>query len=292
LDFSKLKGKIYINNSFYNNTFAKIHPLNHSLHFSGAVFEGIRAYNKKILFLKDHIDRLFFSTELMKLKLRIKKSKVIEICEKIIKLNKISNGYIRPIVFRSSHSMSPDISECTSQIIIAGWNWGNLYNNNELKITLSKYFKIDNKFFPIAAKSSASYQGSILSKHIAKRNGFDDILLLDRFGFVRETSACNIFWIKKNIVYTPNIKNILNGITRQCIIHICKRYKIKIKEGDYKLNCLINADNMFVTGTATEIMSVKCLDKKIFKQDTEILSFLKKIYDEIKVSGIYTAKSI
>jgi branched-chain amino acid aminotransferase len=292
LDFSKLKGKIYINNSFRDNILAKIHPLNHSLHFSGAVFEGIRVYNKKILFLKDHIDRLFCSAELMKLELNIKKSKVIRVCERIIELNKISDGYIRPIVFRSSHSMSPDISKCKSEIIIAAWHWGNLYNNNGLKITLSKYFKIDNKFFPITAKSSASYQGSLLSKEIARRNGFEDILLLDRFGFVRETSACNIFWIKKNIVYTPNIKNILNGITRQCIINICKKYNIRIKEGDFKLRSLINADNMFVTGTATEIMSIKCLDKKIFKNDSEILSLIKKIYDKIKVTGVKAVQSI
>jgi branched-chain amino acid aminotransferase len=292
LDFSKLSGKIYINHSFRDNKLAKIHPLNHSLHFSGAIFEGIRAYNKRILFLEDHIDRLFYSAELMKLKLNIKKSKLIKICEKIIKLNKISDGYIRPIVFRSNHSMSPDISKCKSQIVIAAWNWGNLYNNSGLKITLSKYLKIDNKFFPVGAKSSASYQGSLLSKEIARRNGFDDILLLDRFSFVRETSACNIFWIKKNTVYTPNIENILNGITRQSIINICKKYNIKIQEGNFKLPNLMNAENMFVTGTATEIMSIKSLDKKIFKRDSEILIFLKKIYDKIKVSGIYTAKSI
>ena len=292
MDFSKLKGKIYINNSYRDNILANIHPLNHSLHFSGAVFEGIRAYNKKILFLKDHIDRLFFSAQLMKLKLNINKSKVIRVCERIIELNKISDGYIRPIIFRSSHSMSPDISKCKSQIIIAAWNWGNLYNSDGLKITLSKYLKIDDKFFPIEAKSSASYQGSLLSKELAKRDGFEDILLIDRFGFVKETSACNIFWIKDNTVYTPNTKNILNGITRQCTINICKKYNIRIKEGEFKLTSLVNADNMFITGTATEIMSIKSLDKKIFKKDSEILCFIKKIYNIIKFKGLNTVKSI
>ncbi len=286
MDFSKIKGKIFINNKFYSSNFAKIHILNHSLHFSGSVFEGIRVYKKKILFLEEHIDRLIISSEMMKLNLNINKKEIMNICEKIIKLNKISDGYIRPIVFRSNNSMSPDISNCTAELAIAAWKWGNLYKKKKLKIDISKYLKPDNKFFPIEAKSSGSYQGVLVAKEIAREKGYDDILLLDRFNYLKETSACNIFWIKKNTVYTPRTNNILNGITRRCVIKICRKNKIKIKEGDFKLKDLKNARNMFLTGTAAEIVSVWKFRNKVFKKDCKILNNIKESYNLIKKSGI------
>tara|TARA_B100000795_G_scaffold200610_1_gene154392 strand:- start:396 stop:923 length:528 start_codon:yes stop_codon:yes gene_type:complete len=164
MNFSKIPGKIFFNGKFIKSDTAKIHVLNHSLHFSTSVFEGIAVYNFKPLFLTEHFKRLVRSSELMKLKLSLNKEKFEKICNNLIKINNIDFGYIRPIIFRSSHSMSPDTKLCKSLIAIATWKWGKLFKKNGISLTISKYPKLNKAIFPIEAKSSGSYQSSVISK--------------------------------------------------------------------------------------------------------------------------------
>ena len=284
MDFSKIKGKIFFNNDFIASKKANIHILNHSLHFATAVFEGIRVYNSKALFIKDHIKRLYSSCKMMQLKINYSPQTLEKITEKLIKMNKLSNGYIRPIVFRSSHSMSPETENCKTLIGIACWEWGNLFDNNSgITINLSKYPRLNKKVYPIEAKSSGSYQTSVISRVESKKKNYDDCLMLDLEKNIAETSACNIFWIKKNTVFTPLEHSILNGVTRQAVLRICKKNNIKVKKGNYKLNHLINADSVFVTGTAAEIQPVKKILKKNYKNNSEILKKLKFEYEKLKI---------
>ena len=234
MDFSKLNGKIYFQNKFINNKEAKIHVLNHSLHFSSAVFEGIRVYNKKILFLEDHLVRLLRSSKVMGLKPDLSLKKLRKIHKKIIEINKIENGYIRPLVYRSSHSMSPDTSKCKSLVCIATWKWPALFASDlGIKLNIARYPKLNNKIYPMEAKSSGSYQISVISRIESAKKKFDDCLMLDIKKNIAETSACNIFWIKKDTVYTSKEHSILDGITRKAVIEICKINKLKVKKGDY-----------------------------------------------------------
>ena len=170
MDFSKIIGKIFFKNDFIASKKANIHILNHSLHFATAVFEGIRVYNSKALFIKDHIKRLYSSCKMMQLKINYSPQTLEKITEKLIKMNKLSNGYIRPIVFRSSHSMSPETENCKTLIGIACWEWGNLFDNNSgITINLSKYPRLNKKVYPIEAKSSGSYQTSVISRVESKK---------------------------------------------------------------------------------------------------------------------------
>lgn len=284
MDFSKIKGKIFFKNDFIASKKANIHILNHSLHFATAVFEGIRVYNSKALFIKDHIKRLYSSCKMMQLKINYSPQTLEKITEKLIKMNKLSNGYIRPIVFRSSHSMSPETENCKTLIGIACWEWGNLFDNNSgITINLSKYPRLNKKVYPIEAKSSGSYQTSVISRVESKKKNYDDCLMLDLEKNIAETSACNIFWIKKNTVFTPLEHSILNGVTRQAVLRICKKNNIKVKKGNYKLSHLINADSVFVTGTAAEIQPVKKILKKNYKNNSEILKKLKFEYEKLKI---------
>ena len=284
MDFSKIKGKIFFNNDFIASKKANIHILNHSLHFATAVFEGIRVYNSKALFIKDHIKRLYSSCKMMQLKINYSPQTLEKITEKLIKMNKLSNGYIRPIVFRSSHSMSPETENCKTLIGIACWEWGNLFDNNSgITINLSKYPRLNKKVYPIEAKSSGSYQTSVISRVESKKKNYDDCLMLDLEKNIAETTACNIFWIKKSTVFTPLEHSILNGVTRQAVLRICKKNNIKVKKGNYKLSHLINADSVFVTGTAAEIQPVKKILKKNYKNNSEILKKLKFEYEKLKI---------
>ena len=283
MDFSKLKGKIFFQDKFIPANKANIHVLNHSLHFASAVFEGIRVYNRKILFLDDHIERLIFSSKLMKLNCRFKKKKLRNIIYKLIKINGIKDGYIRPIIFRSSHSMSPETLNCKSIIAIACWKWGNLFKNEKgISLDISKYPKLNKDIYPIEAKSSGSYQVSVLSRIDSFKKKFDDCLMLDLKKNVAESSACNVFWSKKNIIYTPKNHSILNGVTRKAVLKICKNNKIKVIEGDFKLSKILNADTVFLTGTAAEIQSVRRIKSKNFKINSELISLLKNKFELVK----------
>ena len=292
MDFSKIRGKLYLNGKYIKFSQAKISVFTHSLHFSGAVFEGIRIYKGKSLFINDHIERLLNSAKLMHLNIIKKKIEIVKICNKIIKINNLHNGYIRPIIFRSTHSMSPDVKKCHSILCIAGWEWKNLFDKKYIKISVAKLKKINNEIFPVAAKSAASYQGSIIEKINSHKNGFDDSLFIDSKKYIEETTACNIFWIKNNIIYTPKIKNVLDGITRRAVIKICKKKKLKVLVNNYKIEKLFNADNVFLTGTAAEIQIVEKIKKKNFSVNSPILESLIKEYNKIKTSGIKSVKEI
>ena len=293
MDFSKLNGKIFFENKFIDSKKAKIHVLNHSLHFSAAVFDGIRVYNKKTLFLSEHLDRFYFSAKLMELTINLKKSKLISTINKLIKLNKIKDGYIRPIIFRSSHSMSPDTSNCKSIIAIAAWKWGTLFNAEKgITLMLSRYPRLNKSIFPIHAKSSGSYQVTVVSRVDARKKKFDDCLMLDIKGNVAESTACNVFWIKNSIIYTPKDHSILQGITRKAVIEICKKNKIRVNIGNFKLKNILNADHVFVTGTAAEIQTVRKINKKNYKTNSKIIDLIKDNYNEIKTKSPLTISKI
>lgn len=283
MDFSKIKGKIFLENKFVKSKKANIHILNHSLHFAGSVFEGICVYDYKPLFLIEHLDRLFFSCKLMKLKINLPKKKLMKIIDKLIKLNKIKNGYIRPIVFRSSHSMSPETKKCKSILAIAAWKWGNLFGKNKgISLTISKYPRLNKKIFPIHAKSSGSYQAAVLSRIEAYNKKFDDCIMLDLKKNISESSACNIFWIKNSIIYTPKEHSILQGITRKAVIKICRKNKLELKIGDFKLSKIFKADSVFLTGTAAEIQKVKKIENKTFNLNSKELDIIYNEYNKIK----------
>ena len=295
MDFSKIPGKIYFQGKFMESKKANIHILNHSLHFASSVFEGIAVYNYKPLFLNEHFKRLQKSSKLMNLSLGIGFKKFENICEKLVRYNKIDNGYIRPILFRSSHSMSPDTTHCKSILGVAAWKWGKLFKKDGISLKVSKYPKLNKKIFPIEAKSSGSYQSSVISKISANKLGYDDCLMLDINRNIAETTACNIFWIKNGAIYTPKEHSILNGITRKCVLEICKKLKIKVKIGNFKLNNILKAESVFATGTAAEIQKITKIEKKKYMLNSQIVRVLENFYKKVKnecPTDIYELRNI
>ncbi len=285
MDFSKLKGAIYFNGKFIDSKKAKIHVLNHSLHFASSIFEGIGVYNGKPLFLREHLLRLKRSAKIMRLSMPLSVNRLEIISRQLVKRNKIKNGYIRPIIYRSSHSMSPETKLCKSEIAIAAWKWGKLFDKPALSLEISKYPKLNSKIYPINAKSSGSYQTSVLARADLEKTKFDDCLMVDLKGNVAETSACNIFWIKNEKVFTPLTHSILDGITRRCIIKLCKINKINISINNYKLDKIYSADSVFTTGTAAEIQIINKIKNKKFDVNSKIIQFLIEKYQFLKNTG-------
>ena len=158
------------------------------------------------------------------------------------------------------------------------WKWPKLFDQKRgISLITSKWPKLNNKIYPMQAKSSGSYQCSVIEKERSRKLGYDDSLILDLNKNVAETTACNIFWIKNKKVYTPSTKSILNGITRKAVIKICKQLRIKVIVGDYPLKNIMNSDTVFLSGTAAELQQINKINKKKFKLKNLLFNRIKKI---------------
>lgn len=278
------KSKIWINGRFIDTDQAKIHVLSHSLHYGGAVFEGIRCYRTKkglaVFRLNDHLDRLFYSCKIIGLDLVFSKVELAEAIAKLIKKNNLKECYIRPIVFLDYGKMSLNPAQGQSNFAIAAWAWTYL-SGGGVRAKISKYTKISSGSLPSDAKISGHYASSILATSEAVNSGFDEAILLDNKGYVAEGPGENIFLIKRGNIYTPERGTILPGITRDSIIKIAQRRGIKIIEKKITPKELISCDEAFFTGTAVEVCPILAIDNKKIGRSKPgpITSLLKKDYD-------------
>ncbi len=286
--FDKLKEKIWFNGKFVDCVKAKTHVLDHSIHFASSVFEGIRVYNYIPFKLDDHIERFFKSAKLLDYEINFSKKKIKEACIKLIKKNNIRNGYLRPLSWRRTGSMSPHAVGIKTSTIIAIWEWPTYYStdakNKGIKLSLTKWKRPSNECAPTQSKCSGVYQICTLAKNDSFRKGYDDALMLDYRNYIAETTSSNIFFVFNNKIFTPKADCFLNGITRQTVIKICKENKISVVEKHMKLKDIIRASECFITGTAAEITPVRSIGKIKFNLKknfiTKILykKFLAKIY--------------
>lgn len=277
LPFDNRNGFIWINGSFVKWKNAKIHVLNHGLHYGSCIFEGIRVYDKKIFKLKEHVKRLFFSAKILDLKIVFTQNEIENSIIETVKKQKIKNGYIRPVVWRGSEMMAISASSGSVNVAIAAWSWPSYFSPEKIldgiKMTVSEWKRPSPESAPTSSKSAGLYMICSLSKHKAENKGFDDALMLDYRGFIAEATGANIFFVKDNILYTPIPDCFLNGITRQAVIKIARSLKIRVEEKHLKLDFLKKCDEAFLTGTAVEITPIKKIDKYSFnKRDvTKIL---------------------
>jgi branched-chain amino acid aminotransferase len=269
IPFDKRSGYIWFNGSYKKWQDCKTHVLNHGLHYGSCVFEGIRIYNGKIFKLDEHIERLYRSAELLDLKIPFKKDKIIEITCELTKKQKVNDGYIRPVVWRGSEKMAISAIDATTNIAIASWPWPSYFSPEKIldgiRLTKSDWVRPSPNSAPTNSKAAGLYMICSLSKHQAENKGFDDALMLDYRGYIAEATGANIFFTKNDTLYTPKPDCFLDGITRQTVIEIAKRLKIKIEEDHYNFDFLKNCEEVFLTGTAVEITPVTSIDNFEFK---------------------------
>ncbi len=268
IPFDKREGQIWINGSYVDWNEAKIHVLNHGLHYASCVFEGLRIYNGRIFKLKNHIQRLYKSANILDLKIPYSETEISNITKEIITKLKIENGYIRPVVWRGSEMMAISAKEASTNIAIAAWPWPSYFSPdvllNGIKITLSDWSRPSPNSAPTDSKAAGLYMICSLSKHKAESKGFDDALMLDYRGYIAEATGANIFFVKDNDLYTPIADCFLNGITRQTVIEIAKENNLKVHEKHLETDFISSCDEVFLTGTAVEITPVSQIDDKKF----------------------------
>jgi len=269
IPFDKRTGKIWFNGDLINWPDAKIHILSHGLHYASCVFEGERVYENRIFKLEEHTKRLFYSANRLGFQIPYNEASINEACREIVKVQKVKNGYVRPVVWRGSEMMAISAQKTKIHTAIAAWDWGSYFDPNlklkGIKLNISKWRRPAPNTIPWDTKASGLYMICTLSKHEAEKEGFEDSLMLDYQDNIAEATGANIFF--KNAegeLHTPIPDSFLNGITRRSIIEIAKEKNIKIIERKIKTEELSNFTGCFLTGTAAELTPVSQINNYNF----------------------------
>jgi len=283
-----MKFKIWFNGQIINWNQAKIHVLTHTLHYGGGVFEGIRSYrtidNRTAVFrLDDHLKRLFKSANSIYLKIPYTLDEIKRGILELLKINKLKDAYIRPIVFWGEGKINLDPRQNLVNLAVIAFPFGAYLGEKPIKVLISKYIRLHPRSVISSAKVCGYYINSILATIEAHQKGYDEALLLDYRGNIAEGAGENIFIVKDKKLFTPKLGNILPGITRDTIIKIAKDNGIKVIEKDLTLKEVLNADEAFFTGTAAEVVAIGKINNKLIKngKEGEITKFLRETYKKI-----------
>ena len=285
IPYDKRSGKIWFNAELVDWKSAKVHLLNHGLHYASCVFEGERVYDGEIFKLEEHTKRLFHSAKRMGIKMPYSQEEVNNACKEIIVIQKIKNGYVRPVVWRGSEMMAISAQKNKINVAIATWEWGSYFDPQlklkGIKLDISSWRRPAPNSVPWDTKAAGLYMICTLSKHEAESKGFTDSLMLDHQGNIAEATGANIFF-KDNSgsLHTPIPDSFLDGITRRCVIDIAKSKGIKIVERKIKPEEMSDFVGCFLTGTAAEITPVSTIGKFNFTV-CDLIKDLSKSYQDL-----------
>ena len=263
--------KIWMDGKVVDWDKAQVHVLTHTLHYGLGVFEGIRCYRcqdgKSAVFrLKEHVDRLFDSALISQMTIPYSREEVSQAVIEILKINKLSEGYIRPIVFIGDGAMGLYVKEYPVKVAIACWPWGAYLGEEGLergiRAKISSFTRHHVNVSMTKAKICGNYVNSILAKKEVTVMGYDEAILLDTEGYICEASGENIFIVKDGMIKTPPPTSILKGITRDVVITIAQDKGIKVVEQRFTRDELYTADEAFFTGTAAEITPIREVDDR------------------------------
>jgi len=249
---------------------AKVPITTHAIHYGTSIFEGIRAYwngkNLYIFRLEDHIRRFRKSGQFYNISLNFSDDKISNAIIEICKKNKIKNScYIRPFYFVGDYGINLYVTEkAPTKVAIFTFPFGDLFNKNGITAGVVSWRKFSDMSTPPQAKMGGNYLNSIIATQEAKRNGFDEAILLDKLGNVSEAPGENIFVVKDDEIITPPLSSsALAGITRDSIFKLAedRGYKIVIRE--ITRSELYIADEVFLSGTAAEIIPIIRINQNI-----------------------------
>jgi branched-chain amino acid aminotransferase len=258
--------QVWINGKLHDKLDAKISVYDHGLLYGDGVFEGIRVYNGKVFKHKEHIDRLYDSAKAIHLKVPISPEELTKAVEDTVKVNNRTDGYIRLIVTRGPGTLGLDPRKCEPNVIIIVDGISlyppELYENGLEIITASTIRNHPNAVNPRV--KSLNYLNNILAKMEAIRAGCLEAIMLNHKGDVAECTGDNIFVIKKGVMRTPPIDaGILDGVTRNFVIELAKKQGVPVQECNLSRHDVYIADELFLTGTAAEVIAVTKVDDRV-----------------------------
>jgi len=244
--------QIWLDGRFVKWDEANVHVLTHTLHYGLGVFEGIRCYagddgRSAIFRLREHTDRLFASAHIVGLQIPFSKDEINAACVETVRVNRLRECYIRPIVFLGEGEMGLAAVNNPVRVAVIAWPWGAYLGDegvrNGIRVKTSSFQRLHVNTMMTKGKVVGHYVNSILASIEARRNGYDESLMLDTDGFVAECSGENIFLVRNGIVKTSPLTSVLPGITRDAVITLLRARESIIRR-------LISASDNAVCGSS------------------------------------------
>lgn len=250
---------------------AKVHILTHSLHYGSGVFEGIRAYETKqgagIFRLTDHIERLHRSAHIYMIDVPFSVEQLIDATKQTVRENELTSCYIRPLVYLGYGEMGLNPILAPVKVSIVVWPWGAYLGDDGIKkgvrLMISSWRRHDPNIIPPAAKGTGQYINSQMAKLQAVKAGYDEAIMLNPQGSVAEATGENIFMVRDGVLITPpDSAGALVGITRDSVMTIARDLGVEVRQADIVRSDLYTADEVFLTGTAAEVVPVREIDDR------------------------------
>jgi len=280
---------IWMNGEFVAWDDANVHVLSHGLHYGTGVFEGIRCYETDrgpaIFRHREHLERLARSAEMYYLPLGRSVEEIRDATHELIRRNGLQSCYIRPLAFRGYGEMGLYAKDAPIDVIVAVWPWG-AYLGEEgkrkgVRAKVSSWRRISPNGLVPHAKASGQYLNSILAKTESANSGYDEAILLDEAGNVCEGSGENIFVVREGeIVTPPHTASILDGISRKSIIQIARDLGYTVVERDVARSELYLAEEVFLSGTAAELVPVREVDDHDLGEPGEITRVIQAKFED------------
>ena len=282
---------IWMNGDFQPFNDTNIHLLSNTLHYGMGVFEGVRAYETKdggaIFRLSEHTERLFTAASKINITIPFSSDELCQAQVDTMSKNKLTEGYIRPIVFLGNESMGLRSQDSLSvNVAIACWEWPSYMDpeakKNGISVVKSPFQQYDNPLYS-NNKIIGTYVNSIMAVNDAISKGAEEAILMDKNGYISEGSGENLFIVKNSKLITPTTDFCLNGITRQSVISIAKNLNYSVEEKNLSFQDLLDADEAFYSGTAVEITPISTVDGSTIGSGTigPITEIIQSKYSEI-----------
>lgn len=280
---------IWQNGEFVRWEDAKVHVLSHGLHYGTGVFEGIRCYETErgpaVFRHREHLERLEKSAALYYLELPYGAEELRLATHELLRRVGLRSAYIRPLAFRGYGEMGLYASSAPIEVIIAAWPWGSYLGEEGkrrgIRAKVSSWRTISGDSLIPHSKASGQYLNSILAKTEATKSGYDEAILLDQHGHVSEGSGENVFIVKDGTLITPgHTSAILDGITRGAVVQIATDLGYAVEERCIARAELYLADEVFLTGTAAELVPVREIDDHPLGEPGEITRVVQARFED------------
>jgi branched-chain amino acid aminotransferase len=289
LDFSDRDGAIWHDGQLVPWRDARLHVLCHSLHYGNACFEGERAYGGTVFKLTEHSARLVNSCRVMEYELPYSVEEIDAATRAVVSANGIREGYVRPIAWRGPSMLNVSARGTKPHLAIAAWPWPAYYGDEALlrgiRLMTSEWVRPSPNSAPTNTKAAGMYMICTLSRHAAERAGFDDALMLDYRGRVAEATGANIFFVIDGVLHTPVPDCILNGITRQTVMGLARARGLEVVERPIQPDEIAKAQEIFLTGTAIEVIPIRQIDRQEFAVGPVTTSLAREYHDLVRRPG-------
>lgn len=247
---------------------ATVHFINPTLHYGLGVFEGIRCYKTPkgagVFRLREHMERFIESIHILGIiDIPYSVEQLVSATLDTIRKNGFDECYIRPLMYLDG-PLGLDMDKSQVRIGIASWEWGPYLGEEAVRsgihMMVSSFTRLHPNINMTKSKVSGNYVNSMLVKTLALRSGYDEAVIMDPQGYVAECTGENLFMVRKGVIYTPPLALVLEGITRDAIIILAKELGYDVIEKQITRDQLYIADEIFITGTAAEVVGVRRLD--------------------------------